>query len=95
MVTLTFIGPLYPWPDPVYTPSLRSSFPIVTLPARLPLLLLEFDELFTACTLACCFEPAFWIASATAIFSAFDETVAPEMESTFTLPVLKIWFITA
>ena len=67
-------------PDPVETPSFRLAFLVSFL---------------TVDILAFCLEPAFRSASATAFLIAFEEIVAPDTESTFTLPLFKILPMTA
>lgn len=70
---------------------------LCTLPFTLFVVLLSFstDNTFACCSFACCLNPAFRRASATAFFIAFDVIVAPETASTLTLPLFRISFITA
>ena len=66
------------------------------VPPALALLLFALLTSFFAIEIfAFCLEPALRSASATAFFIAFDDIVAPETESTSTLPLLRILSMTA
>ena len=81
MVTFTVNAPPYPFALPRYSPSFKPSTFLVSF-------FLVFSFIFSL-------DPAFCRAFATASFMAFDDMVAPETESTSTLPFLKISSITA